>query len=106
MARSKNHQIKFYVSDEELLKLNKNVKKSMLNKSEFLRIVAIEKNVIVIEGLDNFVAQIKKIGVNINQIAKVINSGDVFDCRKDLQLAQKELNKIWQLLNLLVQKVQ
>lgn len=106
MVRTKNHQIKFYVSDKELVKLDKNVEKSMLNRSEFLRTVAIEKRVIVIEGLDNFVIQIKKIGVNINQIAKVLNSQNIFDCRKDLQLAQKELNKIWQLLNLLVQKVQ
>ncbi|MFL0269247.1 MobC family plasmid mobilization relaxosome protein [Candidatus Clostridium radicumherbarum] len=106
MSRSKNHQIKFYVSDEELHKLKENVGKSKLKQSEFLRTMVIDNEVIVIEGLDELVTQIKKIGANLNQIAKVLNSGNIFDCNKDLQLTQKELNKIWQVLNLLAQKVQ
>lgn len=106
MARSKNNQIKFYVSDEELTRFKKNVEKSKLKQSEFLRIMAIDKKVIVIEGLDELVTQIRKIGVNLNQIAKVLNGGRIFECNKDLQLTQKELNRVWQVLNLLAQKVQ
>ncbi|MDP4146182.1 MAG: plasmid mobilization relaxosome protein MobC [Bacillota bacterium] len=105
MTRSKNHQIKFYVSDEELIKLKENVKKSKLNQSDFLRIISIRKEVVVIEGLDELITQIKKIGVNLNQIAKVLNSGSIFDFNKDLQKAQKELNTLWQVLNVLAQKV-
>lgn len=105
MARTKNHQIKFYVSEEQLLKLKDNVEKSHLNQSDFIRTMAIDKEIIVIEGFDELVNQIRKIGVNINQISKVLNSGNIFNCSKDLQIAQKELNKIWQLLNALAQKV-
>jgi hypothetical protein len=106
MARYRNIQVQFRVSVSELEELNKNIKKSDLKKSVFLRKVAIENEVIVLEGLDEMVAQVKKIGVNINQIARVLNSGSYFDYSKDLQLTKKELNKIWQVLSLLAQKVQ
>ena len=104
-VRSKNKQIIFYVSDEELVKLKNNVAKSKLKQSQFLRYVALEKEIVVIQGLEDFVLQVKKIGTNINQIAKILNSGDFIDCRKHLELTQKELNRIWLTLSQLVEKV-
>ncbi len=104
--RSRNHQIKFYISDEELIKLRKNIEKSKLNQSEFLRMIAIDKEIIVIDGLGDLIMQIKRIGVNLNQIAKILNGGVYIDCKIDLEKAQRELSKIWQLLNLLAEKVQ
>lgn len=106
MGRIRKRQIKFYVSDVELEKLKKNIAKSGLRKSNFLRKVSLENEVIVVEGLDELVFQIKKIGVNLNQIAKQLNGGIFFNFDKDLQFAQKELDKVWQVLNVLAEKVQ
>lgn len=105
MGRVRKRQVKFYVSDEELEKLKKNISKSGLRKSNFLRKASLENEVIVIEGLDELVFQIKKIGVNLNQIAKQLNSGTFFDFDRDLQIAQKGIGEVWQALKVLVERI-
>ena len=87
--REREHQIKFYVNDDELKILNKKIEKSKMKKSEYLRNCSLEKEIIIISSLDEVVYELKKLGININQIAKML----------------KELSKVWQLLNVIAEKV-
>lgn len=103
--REREHQIKFYVNDDELKILNKKIEKSKMKKSEYLRNCSLEKEIIIISSLDEVVYELKKLGININQIAKMLNSLHMVDCKEDLNLAQKELSKVWQLLNVIAEKV-
>lgn len=50
-------------------------------------------------GADLLIVQIKRIGNNLNQIARRVNAGQVADCRTELQAIRDELEKLrreWQ----------
>lgn len=79
--RNRANQIKFYLSDTEKEKLEKKIKKSKLNKSEYLRRSSLEKDIIVIDGIKNLTLELNKIGNNINQLTKLVHQGLVDDTR-------------------------
>jgi hypothetical protein len=77
--RTRPNQIKFFVSDLELEKINKKIEKSKLTKSDFLRKMVLEKEIIVVDGLKELAMELNRIGNNINQISKAVNQGKVND---------------------------
>ena len=61
-----------------------------------------DKEIIVINGLEEIIIQLRKIGNNINQLTKLCNQGRLTSI--NLEDVKKEMKSIWQLLNLLIQK--
>ena len=55
MKRERDKQINFRLSSDELEIFNKNVEKSKLKKSEYLRRCILEKDIIVIDDLKELV---------------------------------------------------
>lgn len=93
--------VNFYINKDEEKILNEKIEKSNLSKSEYLRKQSLGRKVIVIEGLDEVALQLKKIGNNLNQIAKAINSGMASDPTIEFEKIEKifgetlkELNQI------------
>ncbi len=72
---NKDLYFSFRVSEEEKLKIDKKIEKSKLKKSDFLRKTVLEKEIVIIEDFKEFFIELKKHGTNINQIARVLNSG-------------------------------
>ncbi|MCH5314377.1 MAG: plasmid mobilization relaxosome protein MobC [Eubacterium sp.] len=70
--------------------------------SEYLRDCAIKKEIVVIDGLKELTTELRRIGNNLNQITKAVNSGIY---AVDLTETKKEVQKIWQSLNSLSQAV-
>ena len=60
-----------------------------------------DKEIIVINGLEEAITQLRKIGNNINQLTKLSNKGSITNV--NLENVKEELKNIWQLLNLLIQ---
>ena len=73
--RTRPNQIKFFVSDSELEKIDKKIQKSKMTKSDYLRNAALGKEIVIIEDFKEFFIELKKQGTNINQIARALNSG-------------------------------
>ena len=94
--RTRPNQLKFFVSDSELEKINKKINKSKMNKSDYLRTVALGKEIVVIEDFKEFFIEIKKQGTNINQIARILNSGGTVELGKleEFTLEYKKLNDL------------
>ena len=61
-----------------------------------------DKDIIVVDGLEEIIMQLRKIGNNINQLTKLCNQGRITNI--NLEDVKKEMMSIWQLLNLLIQK--
>lgn len=61
-----------------------------------------DKDIIVVDGLEEIIMQLRKIGNNINQLTKLCNQGRITNI--NLEDVKKEMKSIWQLLNLLIQK--
>lgn len=93
--RKREKQIKFYVDEKELEKIEKKIEKSKLSKSDYLRKCSLEKEILVIEEFKEFFIELKKQGTNINQMAKALNQGIVSEINfKQVEEEYKKLNDL------------
>ena len=100
--QNKNRHFNFRVNEKEYNKIKSKIEKSELNTSEYLLKTAMNKEIIVIDGLDEIIKQLRRIGNNMNQLTKLCNQGRIKNI--NLEDVKKEMKSIWQLLNLLIQK--
>lgn len=106
MANNKNktRQVHFRISEEDYEEIKKSADLIGISVSEFCRRSAlgiasdIGGNYLPKNELKEIVSELKRIGNNINQIAKIANTNN-YIAESDLHLVLKELNNIWQLLN-------
>ena len=61
-----------------------------------------DKDIVDVDGLEEIIMQLGKIGNNINQLTKLCNQVRITNI--NLENVKKEMKSIWQLLNLLIQK--
>lgn len=101
--RSRDIQIKFRVSEEEAEQLRKKVEQSGKSMQEYLLGCALNKPITNTDGIKELYPEIKRIGNNLNQIAKALN-GSTYYSYSLITQNQKELEKIWQLLKQYLQK--
>lgn len=104
-GRKRTVQVKFRVTEEERdLILEKMKLIPTRNMAAYLRKIAIDGYIIQIDytNIKAMTAEIQKIGVNVNQIARCVNStGSVY--QEDIEEIKGVLAEIWRLqrLNLL-----
>lgn len=75
--RTRAKQINFRLTEAELQQFQKNLKRSKLKQSEFLRKCVLEKEIIVIDDIKPLIFELKQIGNNLNQLTKKVNAGEV-----------------------------
>ena len=100
--RKRTTQIKFRVTEEERTLIEEKMKQVPTGNMEaYLRKMAIDGYIIQIDHSDikNMTAELQKIGVNINQIAKRANAtGNVY--QEDIEEIKRALKEIWRLQRL------
>ena len=100
--RKRTVQIKFRVTEEERdLILEKMKFIPTRNMAAYLRKIAIDGYILQVDHSDikAMTAEIQKIGVNVNQIARRVNStGDAY--QEDIEEIKGVLNEIWRLQRL------
>ncbi|MGM8224921.1 plasmid mobilization protein, partial (plasmid) [Clostridium perfringens] len=67
---------------------------SKLKQQEYLIKSALNKKIIVIDGLKEILLELSREGNNLNQIAKKINEGE----QKDIKEMKNKLNNLWDLI--------
>ena len=101
-GRKRKVQIKFYVTEEERALIEQKMKLvPTRNMAAYLRKISIDGYIIQTDHSDikAMTAEIQKIGVNINQIAKRVNAtGSV--CQEDIEEIKGVLSEIWRLQRL------
>ncbi|WP_405358278.1 plasmid mobilization protein [Ruminococcus sp.] len=103
MKENRNCIMKFRATEEEKERIMKKVDASDLSISEHLRRCALDKPVIVMEGVDRIAHELRAIGNNLNQITRAVNSGYIQAV--NLQETEEVLGQLWQSLNSLQQSV-
>lgn len=98
--RKRKHQLLIRLNDAEYKILKSQLSKTGMSQREYLINLIINKPIFEIHDLDVVENQIRKIGININQIAKKANCND-YVAASDLNLLKEEQIKIWQSLKLL-----
>lgn len=93
----KDNMIIIRVTRQEKEKLIKKSQKAEMSLSEYLIEQGLERNIVVIEDIKDFVHELRKIGNNINQLTHLANSGIIKTVYLDG--VKKDLGKIWSGLN-------
>lgn len=93
---SKDKVITIRVSEQQKKRLISKSKTAGLNLSEYLINQGLDKKIIKIEGLNEFITELRRIGNNINQLTYLANSGKIYTV--DLSNIKDELGKIWRKL--------
>lgn len=105
--RKESKQINFRVNEEEYQRLEEMATKFGMTVPMFCKKKSqgskMKSPKIDREGAIKMASELRKIGINVNQVAKHLNSGgNVLEGQiKDLE---RELNNLWQLLNSAIQK--
>lgn len=92
------YQITFRLSDKEVKQLRSNILLSGCNQQEYLRKVALKKNIVNTDGIKEILPEMKKQGANLNQIAKKLNEKGYVDYGGILEKSLREVGNTWQLL--------
>ena len=90
------------LSEDNYRKLKRKSKELEITQTEFIERFISNGQIIVINDLVEMQRQLRYIGNNLNQLTKLSHEGRI-ECL-NLAEVKKEVNKIWQLLNLLIQK--
>ena len=93
----KDKIITIRVSENEKKKLIKKSINAELSLSEYLIEQGLNKDIVRVEGLGEFITELRRIGNNINQLTHLANSRVI--CTVDLSEIKEELGKIWSKLN-------
>lgn len=102
ISKNRTEILTFRVTPEEKKLIETKALSSYRLVSMYLRDCALDKEIIVIGGVKDVTTELRRIGNNLNQITKAVNSG-VFAV--DLTETKKEVQKVWQSLNSLPQAV-
>ena len=62
----------------------------------------LDKDIVIVDGLNEVVAKLRKIGNNINQLTYLANSGRIYTV--DLSEVKQEIGKVWNAINNLQNK--
>lgn len=93
----KDERITIRVTKKEKERLVRNSEKAELSLSEYLIEQGLDKDIVRIEGLGEFITELRRIGNNINQLTHLANSRAIYTV--DLSNTKHELNMIWNKLN-------
>ncbi len=101
-GRKRTVQVKFYVTEEERKLIEEKMKLLQTdNLGAYLRKMAIDGYIIQLDytAVKEQTAEIQKVGVNVNQIAKRVNStGNAY--KEDIEEIKGVLAEIWRLQRL------
>lgn len=104
MNKKRPKQITFRASQEEHEIIQKKIKKSGLKQQDFLLNMAMEKEIVFVEGLMELLTEVKRQGNNLNQLTRKLYSNGYIDYKNELPKMEKEWEEVWQLLKSYLQK--
>ena len=75
MKQIKDKNIAFRITSKDLKEIQAKAKKSKMTVTDYITKSALDKEIIIIDGLSEIVSQLKKIGNNLNQLTMLSHQG-------------------------------
>lgn len=97
MNKKRPKVINFRLTEAETEILKNKIARSGKNQQAYLAACALQKNITNTDGLKVLLPELKRIGNNLNQITRVLNTTGQCDT-KLIDENQKELHELWLLL--------
>ena len=98
----KDKIITIRVNEKEKKKLIEKSKIAKLSLLEYLIEQGLDKEIVIVDGLNEVVSELRRIGNNINQLTYLANSGRIYIV--DLSEVKQEIGKVWSVINVLQKK--
>ncbi len=98
----KEKQLHIRLTKENYDEIKERSQKANFTMTDYILKSALNKKIVVIVGYQEIFNEIRKIGININQIARKYNMG--LEQQSDISEIQKYMEQIWQLLRYSKQK--
>ena len=95
----KNRRLEIRLTEDELYEIDNRSKKLRMSRSKFLLQAALHQKIIVLDStsIKQLTSELRKIGININQIAILCNMGKL-EC-VHIEDTKSEIKKVWEELN-------
>ena len=93
----KDKIITIRVNENEKKKLIEKSKIAKLSLSKYLIKQGLDKEIVIVDGLNEVVAELRRIGNNINQLTYLANSGRIYTV--DLGKVKQEIGKALNVIN-------
>lgn len=93
----RTRKMTFRLTEEEYKKIKEKVEEAGISQQQFLLKTALNKEIMHIKEFQELIFQIKKIGININQIARKANETGRISST-DMEEVKGGLEQIWQSL--------
>lgn len=97
VERKRNKSVLVRMDEKEYEKYLKLVKKSKLSQQNYNLRCVLNKDIYVIDGIQELAMQIRKIGVNINQVVHLANENNNINSN-EIDGIKSTMNEIWRLL--------
>ena len=100
MNRTRSKQIVIRLSESEHDAVKRKIELSGVNQQKYLVGAAMNKNIVNTEGIRDIMPELKRIGNNLNQIARKCNEGRPIDddTLRATVIIGKELSETWRWL--------
>ena len=95
MNKTRPKQLSFRVSEEEYQQLQEKISESGKNQQEYILSCVLEKQIVNTDGIKELIPELKRIGNNLNQIAKRCNEGGMLPSEAEVRKHGEELNKVY-----------
>ena len=99
------HRCVFRLNEAEYKAFLAKLEKSKLSQQELARRSVLNVPVVCLEEIKPLVYELKKIGSNLNQVARASNAGTPA-AAAEVEQIRKELQEVWQQLSLFLKRVQ
>ena len=95
----KNRRLEIRLTEDELYEIDNRSKKLRMSRSKFLLQAALHQKIIVLDStsIKQLTSELRKIGININQIAILCNMGKLVCVH--IEDTKSEITKVWEELN-------
>jgi len=77
ITTNKSKMFCFRLSESDYLRIHSRAEKAQLSMSAFILSTALGKEIIIVEGLDKSLSELKAIGRNLNQLTTLCNMGKI-----------------------------
>jgi len=92
--RTRNKQIILRSTEKEYEIIQKKIVKSKLKQNDYLLKSALQKDIIVIDGLKELLLELIREGKNLNQISKALNQNENINLNEITKLKEKLID-LW-----------
>ena len=89
--------------NEKEKKLIERSEVAKLSLSEYLIEQGLDKDIVIVDGLNEVISELRRIGNNINQLTYLANSGRIYTV--DLSEVKQEIGKVWNVISELQNKL-